>query len=179
MVFNRKIINFSAIAVYSVMLFFFIIILLSDVKLTTATFVEIFRFDNFLNYENLFPLLSVAGSVFAYFSIIIISFGDFSRYIKNEKQLKYGNLSLLFNLILFSIFAVFIVTGSDIFLKQQFNDIQKILTNPTDIIGKFDNLQITVIVLFFIIIASASTNLIANFIPTQYSLINFKLILLV
>ena len=174
MVFNRKIINFSAIAVYSAMLFFFIIILLSDVKLTTATFVEIFRFDNFLNYENLFPLLSVAGSIFAYFSIIIISFGDFSRYIKNEKQLKYGNLSLLFNLILFSIFAVFIVTGSDIFLKQQFNDIQKILTNPTDIIGKFDNLQITVIVLFFIIIASASTNLIANFIPTQYSLINFK-----
>ena len=66
------------------------------------------------------------------------------------------------------------MTGSDIFLKQQFNDIEKILTNPTDIIGKFDNLQVTVIVLFFIIIASASTNLIANFIPTQYSLINFK-----
>ena len=44
----------------------------------------------------------------------------------------------------------------------------------TNCIGKFDNLQITVIALFFIIVASASTNLIANFIPTQYSLINFK-----
>jgi len=174
MLFNRKIINFSAIAVYLGMIFFLIIILLTDVKLTVGAFVEILNFENFLNYENLFPILSVAGTMFAYFSIIIISFGDFSRYIKNEKELKYGNLSLIVNLIIFSIFAVFIVTGSDIFLKQQFDDIEKILTNPTDIIGKFDNLQVTVIVLFFIVIASASTNLIANFIPTQYSLINFK-----
>ena len=42
-----------------------------------------------------------------------------------------------------------------------------------DIIGKFDNLKITVVVLFFIIVASASSNLVANFIPSQYSLINF------
>ena len=49
----------------------------------------------------------------------------------------------------------------------------RIFTNPTDIIGKFNNLQITIVVLFFIIIASASTNLVANYIPSQYSLINF------
>jgi NCS1 family nucleobase:cation symporter-1 len=49
----------------------------------------------------------------------------------------------------------------------------RIFTNPTDIIGKFDNLQITIVVLFFIIVASASTNLVANYIPSQYSLINF------
>ena len=69
---------------------------------------------------------------------------------------------------------MFIVTGSDVFLNQKFEDMERIFTNPTDIIGKFDNLQITVIVLIFIIIASASTNLVANFIPSQYSLINFK-----
>ena len=34
-------------------------------------------------------------------------------------------------------------------------------------------MQITVVVLFFIIVASISTNLVANFIPSQYSLINF------
>ena len=50
---------------------------------------------------------------------------------------------------------------------------ERILTNPTDIIGKINNIQITVIVLFFTIIASASTNLIANYIPTQNSLLNF------
>jgi NCS1 family nucleobase:cation symporter-1 len=35
-------------------------------------------------------------------------------------------------------------------------------------------MQITIIALFFIIVASASTNLVANFIPSQYSLINFS-----
>ena len=76
-------------------------------------------------------------------------------------------------MIIFTFFAVFIVIGSDTFLNQKFEDLDRIFTNPTDIIGKFDNLQITTIVLFFIIIASASTNLVANFIPSQYSLINF------
>ena len=50
---------------------------------------------------------------------------------------------------------------------------ERILTNPTDIIGKIDNIQITVIALFFIAFASASTNLIANYIPVQNSLLNF------
>ena len=173
MVYNRKIINFSGIAVYLGMIFFFIIVLLSDVKLTSKALIEILNFDNFLDYNNVAPIITVAGTIFAYFSIIIISFGDFSRYVKDEKELKNGNLSLLINLIIFSIFAVFIVIGSDVFLNQQFEEVERIFTNPTDIIGKFDNLQITVLALLFIIIASASTNLIANFIPTQYSFINF------
>jgi NCS1 family nucleobase:cation symporter-1 len=117
--------------------------------------------------------LSVAGAIFAYFSIIIVTFGDFSRYVKNESELKKGNLSLIANLIIFSFFSVFIVIGSDVFLNLRFLDLSSILTNPTDIVGKFDNTSITVIAIFFIIISSASTNLVANFIPSQYSLINF------
>ncbi len=171
---NKKIINFSAITVYLGLIFFTLIILLSDVKVTSLAFIEIFNFKNFLNYNNIMPIVTVAGTIFAYFSIIIISLGDFTRYVKNERELKKGNLSLLLNLILFSLFAVFIVIGSDVFLNQKFEDIERIFTNPTDIIGKYNNLQITIIVLFFIIIASASTNLIANFIPSQYSLINFQ-----
>ena len=173
MIANKKIINFSAIVVYSGMIFFFITVLLTDVKLSSKVFVEILNFNNFLNYDNIIPLVAVTGTVFAYFSIIIISFGDFSRYAKNEQQLRNGNLGLLFNLIVFSFFSVFIVTGSDIFLKQQFNDIDRIFTNPTDIVGKFDNMQLTIMALLFIVIASASSNLTANFIPSQYSLINF------
>jgi len=174
MVFNKKIIKFSAITVYIGMIFFFLVVLLSDVKLTTQAFTQILNFNNFIDYKNIVPLITVAGTIFAYFSIIIISFGDFSRYVKNERELKYGNLSLLINLIIFSFFAVFIVAGSDVFLNKQFEDIDKIFTNPTDIIGKSNNLQVTTLVLFFILIASISTNLIANFIPSQYSLINFK-----
>ena len=170
--YNKKLINYSAITVYVGMIFFFFVVFLSDVKITALAFSNIISLDNFLNINNLAPLFTVAGAIFAYFSILIISFGDFSRYVKNDKDLRKGNFSLIINLIIFSFFSVFIVTGSDIFLNQKFSDMDRIFTNPTDIIGKFDNLQITIIALFFIVIASASTNLVANYIPSQYSLIN-------
>ena len=170
--YNKKIINFSAVAVYVGMIFFFFVIFLSDVKATSQAFLNIISLENFLDISNLGPLLTVAGTMFAYFSIIIVSFGDFSRYVKSENDLKKGNLSLILNLIIFSFFSIFIVIGSDVFLNQKFSDLERIFTNPTDIIGKFNNTQITIVVLFFIIIASASTNLVANYIPSQYSLIN-------
>ena len=171
--FNKKLINYSAVTVYGGMILFFFGVLLSDVKLTSQAFAELLNYKNLLNNENIFALLSVAGAIFAYFSILIVSFGDFSRYVKNESELKKGNLSLIANLIIFSFFSVFIVIGSDVFLNLRFLDLNSILTNPTDIIGKFDNTSITVIAIFFILISSASTNLVANFIPSQYSLINF------
>ena len=171
--FNKRLINYSAITVYAGMIIFFFGILLSDVKLTSQAFAELLDYENLIDNENIFALLSVAGAIFAYFSIIIVTLGDFSRYVKNESELKKGNLSLLINLIIFSFFSVFIVIGSDVFLNLRFLDLSSILTNPTDIVGKFDNTSITVIAIFFIIISSASTNLVANFIPSQYSLINF------
>tara|TARA_B100001564_G_C20627625_1_gene665457 strand:- start:185 stop:1642 length:1458 start_codon:yes stop_codon:yes gene_type:complete len=171
--FNKKLIKFSAILVYLGMILFFFSVLLNDVKSTTFTFLDSINLNNFANKDNLLPLITVAGTTFAYFSIVILSFGDFSRYIKNESELKKGNFSLILNLIIFSFFALFIVTGVDSFLKQDPENLSKILTNPTDIIGKMNNLIVTNLVLIFIIIASLSTNLIANFIPSQYSLINF------
>ena len=171
--YNKKIINISAITVYVGLAMFFLIVLLTDVKLTSRVFIENLNFENFFNYNNIAPTLTVAGTIFAYFSIIIVSFGDFTRYVKDESELKKGNLGLILNLIIFSFFAFFIVVGSDIFLNQKFENIERIFTNPTDIIGKFNNIQIIIIALFFIIFASGSTNLVANFIPSQYSLINF------
>ena len=46
------------------------------------------------------------------------------------------------------------------------------MTNPTDIIGKFNNTYLTIVALFFILVASMSTNLIANYIPSQNTLLN-------
>ena len=171
--FNKSLINISAITVYIGMFFFFLLILLTDVKIMSEAFVNILDYSNFIKLDNLIPLMTVAGTIFAYFSIVIMSFGDFSRYVKNEKELKKGNFSLIVNLIIFSFFALFIVTGSDVFIKNGNENFEKILTHPTDIIGTLDNLLVTILVLIFIIIASASTNLIVNFIPSQYTLINF------
>ena len=171
--FNKLIINYSAITVYSGMLLFFFVVLLLDVKEVSRSFADIFTYNNIFLKSNIAPLITVVGIVFAYFSIILVNFGDFARYVKNEEELKKGNLSLFLNLIIFSFFAVFIVVGADVIFHQKLEEIGKILTNPTDIIGTLDNTIITVIVLFFIIIASASTNLIANYVPAQNSLLNF------
>jgi len=170
--FNRFIIKFSAITVYSGMLLFFLTVLLYDVKVVSTAFADIFSINNIFEKNNLAPLITVVGTVFAYFSIVIVNYGDFSRYVKNENELKKGNLCLILNLLLFSFFAVFIVIGVDIFLNKNLENMERILTNPTDIIGKIDNIGLTVIVLFFIIFSSASTNLIANYVPTQNTLLN-------
>tara|TARA_B100000900_G_scaffold97731_1_gene80781 strand:+ start:71 stop:1528 length:1458 start_codon:yes stop_codon:yes gene_type:complete len=172
MMFNKKIIFFSAIAVYFGIILFFFTVLLSDVKFTTNAFLNLLDLRNFVDINNMGPIITVAGTTFAYFAIVILSFGDFSRYVKNESEMKKGNLSLILNLIIFSFFALFIVAGFDAFLKQNPENLDRILTNPTDIIGKLNNLLIINLALVFVVIASASTNLIANFIPSQYTLIN-------
>ena len=170
--FNKSIIKYSAMIVYSGMLMFFLIVFLYDVKIVSAAFIDIFSINNIVDKNNIAPLITVAGTVFAYFSIVILNYGDFSRYIKNEKEMKKGNLSLILNLLIFSLFTVFIVIGVDIFLNKNLENMDRILTNPTDIVGKINNTELTALVLFFIIFSSTSTNLIANYIPTQNILLN-------
>ena len=172
--YNKLFINFSASIIYLGMISILILIFSENSKYILDSFRDIIVFDNFFNKNNVGPILAVTGTIFAYFSIIIVNFGDYSRYVKNEKELKKGNLSLILNLLIFSLFSVFIVIGSDIILNMNLENMERILTSPTDIIGKFDNIPLTVVVLFFILIASASTNLIANYIPAQNSLLNFK-----
>ena len=171
--FKKLFINLSAMVVYFGMLLFVLTVLLYEYEYVTQAFSEIFIFKNIFIKTNILPLLTVAGTIFAYFSIMIVNYGDFSRYVKNDNELKKGNLSLILNLLIFSFFAVFIVVGADVILNKNLENMERIFTNPTDIIGKFDDIKITVIVLFFILFASASTNLIANYVPAQNSLLNF------
>ncbi len=172
--FNRFFINFSALTVYLGLIIFSIVVI-SEYSLSIKNFLSnLFVYENIFTKNSIVPIITIAGTIFAYFSILIVNFGDFSRYVKNEKELNLGNLTLLINLILFSFFSVLIVAGSDIILKNNFVDVERILTNPTDIIGKFNNTFLTIIVIFFILFASASTNLIANYIPSQNSLLNFS-----
>ena len=171
--FTKFFINFSAVFVYFGLLLFCLIIASTNLTDVTNIFKGLITTDNLISKSNVAPFLTVLGTMFAYFSIVLVNFGDFSRFVKNESELKKGNLSLIINLILFSIFAIFIVIGADVILNKNLQNPESLLVSPTDIIGKFDNIFLTVFVLFFILFATASTNLIANFIPSQYSLINF------
>ncbi len=170
---NRTLINFSSLFVYLGLVVFLIIIvsehsndLFNSFKLSTIT-------SNYLSKENILPLISITGTMFAYFSIVLLSYGDFSRSAINIKEMKKGNLSLVLNLVIFSFLSVLIVLGSEIILTKNAIQIDRMLTNPNDIIAKFDNTYLTFVALCFIIVSSFSSNLIANYIPSQNTLINF------
>ena len=171
--FIKSIINFSTLFVYLGLIIFFIILIRENYNEIIDASSGLFENNIIYNKENLIALLSVAGTFFAYFSIVIVNFGDFSRYAKNESEVNKGNLSLLLNLLIFSFLAVSLVIGSSVVFEKNLIPIDRILTNPTDIIGKFDNTFLTFVALLFILVASASNNLIANYIPSQNSIINF------
>ena len=133
--FNKRLIKFSALLIYAAMVMFFFIVFLSDVKLTAKSFINVLDFQNIFNANNVGPIITVAGTTFTFFSIVILSFGDFSRYVKNEQELRKGNLSLILNLVIFSFFSLFIVTGADAFQNLNEQNVETVsythLTLPT------------------------------------------------
>ena len=169
----RIILNFSAWFVYVGCLVFVVILAGENSKEIISAFKLSIKTENFISYENLLALASITGTLFAFFSIVILNIGDFSRYVTTSSENNKGNFYLIINLIIFSFASVFIVLGADIVMAKKMLDVEQLLTNPTDIIGKIDNDYLTIIAVLFILIASGSSNLIANYIPTQNALLNF------
>ena len=170
---NRILIKFSAFFVYFGLIIFFIIIISENYNELISSALLSTNVENVISKKNILPLFYVTGTMFAYFSILIVSYGDFSRYAKNNKEMKLGNFSLIFNLIIFSFFSILLTIGSDIILTKNSISAERLLTNPNDIIAKFNNSFLTIFSLVFILVSMFSTNLIANYIPSQNALINF------
>ena len=170
---NRMFIKFSAFFVYFGLIIFLIIIISENYNELINSLLLSTNIGDPISKKNIVPLFYITGTMFAYFSILVLTYGDFSRYAKNNKELKLGNFSLIFNLIIFSFFALLLTVGSDIILTKNSISAERLLTNPNDIIAKFNNSFLTVFSLIFILISMLSTNLIANYIPTQNASINF------
>jgi len=170
---NRIFIKFSAIFVYFGLTIFFVMIISENYNELVDSLILSTNLENTISKKNILPLLYVTGTMFSYFSIVILNFGDFSRYARNINEMKFGNFSLIINLIIFSCFAFLLTIGSDIILTKNSISVDKLLTNPNDIIAKFDNSVLTVFSLIFVLVSMFSTNLIANYIPSQNALINF------
>ena len=170
---TKKLIKFSGIFVYFGLILFLIMIVSEHGTALINRFNQLIDSNITFEKNSILQFISITGTMFAFFSIVILNFGDFSRYAKNQKELNRGNLTLIFNLIVFSLLSVLITLGADIILNSNLTEAGKLLTNPTDIIGKFNNAYLTIVALFFILVASMSTNLIANYIPSQNTLLNF------
>ena len=115
------------------------------------------------------PILAffgVMGTMIAYFAAVVINFGDFSRFVKDEKALSRGNWwGLPGNVALFSFIALFVTAGTVVVFGEK-------LTNPAEIIERVDNIYLTVIAATCFFAATIGINMVANFIPSAYGLAN-------
>ena len=116
---NRSFINFSALFVYFGLILFLIIIVSENFNDVSNNLKMSLSFHNFIDQKNIVPLITVIGTLFTYFSIVILNFGDFSRYVKTETEMKKGNFGLTINTIIFSLLAILLVIGSDIILAKK------------------------------------------------------------
>jgi nucleobase:cation symporter-1, NCS1 family len=110
--------------------------------------------------------MAITGTMIAYFAAVVINFGDFSRFVRTERDMRIGNfLGLPLNIAFFSLIALFVTGGTLVVFGEQ-------LTNPTDIIERVDNLALTVIAAVTFFAATVGINVVANFVPPAYDLAN-------
>jgi NCS1 family nucleobase:cation symporter-1 len=110
--------------------------------------------------------LAVFSIMVGYFAAVVINFGDFARFVKNEDEMKKGNLwGLVGNVIFFS-FITLMITGGTIAIFGEY------IAQPTEMVAKVDNLLLTLIAAFAFFAATVGINMVANFIPPAYDLAN-------
>ncbi len=114
----------------------------------------------------------VVGTMIAYFSAVVINFGDFARFSRTERQMKLGNLlGLPVSLALFTFLSLFITAGAYIVYQDGQGEP---LTNPADIVGQVGNPLLTVLAALTFFVATVGINLVANFIPPAYDIANLS-----
>ena len=162
----RKFLNFAGPAVYAVMIILMLVIwskaggsLLSEVG-------NIFSGVGSYSGGSFAAFLAIFGTMVAYFAAVVINFGDFSRFVKNEKEMRKGNLwGLPGNIFLFSFIALMVTAGTVSVFGEA-------ITSPTEMVARVGNMGLTVIAAFAFFAATIGINMVANFIPPAYDLAN-------
>jgi len=166
----KRFLNFAGPAVYAVMILLMIVIWAKAGGGLFSEVGEIFsggeRSGGFEGLGSFEAFLAVFSIMVGYFAAVVINFGDFARFVKNEKEMRKGNLyGLVGNVILFS-FITLMITGGTIAIFGEY------VASPTDMVAKVDNLGLTIIAAFAFFAATVGINMVANFIPPAYDLAN-------
>ena len=166
----RKFLNFAGPAVYIVMILLMITIwskvggsLLSEVG---TIFSSGARSGGFEGLGSFGAFLAVFSIMVGYFAAVVINFGDFARFVKNEDEMKKGNLYGLVGNVIFFSFITLMITGGSIALFGEY------IAQPTDMVAKVDNTLLTIVAAFAFFAATVGINMVANFIPPAYDLAN-------
>lgn len=111
-------------------------------------------------------LFAIAATWITYFAALYLNFCDFSRFVKNERTLKVGNLwGLPVNLILFSIVAA--VTTS--VAAKVYGEV---ILEPGEISARFDNAFLVLLAALTFAVATLGINVVANFVSPAFDFAN-------
>ena len=166
----RRFLNFAGPAVYVVMVLLMLVIWFKAGGSLLSEVGEIFsggaRSGGFEGLGSFGAFLAVFSIMVGYFAAVVINFGDFARFVKNEDEMKKGNLwGLVGNVIFFS-FITLMITGGTIAIFGEY------VESPTDMVAKVDNIALTIVAAFAFFAATVGINMVANFIPPAYDLAN-------
>ena len=113
-------------------------------------------------------MANAAILIVAYFSALLLNFGDFARFGKDEKAMKTGNLlGLPLNFLVFSIITVIVTAGTLKVFGQAIMD-------PVLIVEKIGNPVVVIIGSITFIVATMGINIVANFVSPAYDISNLK-----
>ncbi|SLN37879.1 putative allantoin permease [Roseovarius gaetbuli] len=139
----------------------------SDGQLLSAT-ATIFANPEGTAWTEFKGFIAIVGTMVAYFAAVMINFSDFSRYAKDKRTMKLGNLAgLPFNMILFSGLALLTTGGAAVVYGEA-------IINPTEIIGRTDSVLLGVIGAITFFAATVGINLVANFVPAVNGIANLS-----
>ncbi|MEM7443094.1 MAG: NCS1 family nucleobase:cation symporter-1 [Pseudomonadota bacterium] len=162
----KAFLNWAAPAVYSVMIALLVILWLragSDLLTETGAIIEgqgTYPGGNFAAF------VAIVGTMIAAYAPVILNYCDFSRYVRSERDMRIGNfLGLPLNLAFFSLIVLLTTGGVAVVFGER-------LTNPTQIIGRVDNLTLTIIATLTFFVATIGINVVANFVAPANDLSN-------
>lgn len=104
--------------------------------------------------------------IVAYFAALLLNFGDFSRFARDEKAMKIGNfLGLPVNFIVFAIITVIVTAGTVQVFGQAIMD-------PVAIVERIGNPWVVALGSVTFIVATMGINIVANFVSPAYDIAN-------
>jgi NCS1 family nucleobase:cation symporter-1 len=159
----RKFIDFCGPAVYVVMFALAIWIVsktgLSSLSLQLAPPVE---------GSTVGHMASAAMLIIAYFAALLLNFGDFSRFTKDRRAMKLGNLlGLPLNFMAFAIITVIVTSGT---LKV----FGEAIMDPIRIVERIGNPLVVIVGSVTFIVATMGINIVANFVSPAYDIANLN-----
>jgi nucleobase:cation symporter-1, NCS1 family len=166
----ERFLNFAGPAVYLVMIALLVAIWVQAGDRLLPAVGSLFAHADVTGTAAVAAFVGVIGTMIAYFSAVIINFGDFARFSRSEESMARGNfLGLPVSLTFFTFLSLFITAGAYIV----YQDGQGVpLTNPADIVASVGSTALTVLAALTFLVATLGINLVANFIPPAYDLSN-------